>query len=50
MDWLERMNGAMNYIETNLADNISYDEIAQIAGSVRTSVQESPWDHADICA
>jgi len=31
MDWLERMNSAMNYIETNLADNISYDDIAQIA-------------------
>ncbi|MDQ0656306.1 AraC family transcriptional regulator [Paenibacillus sp. W2I17] len=31
MDWLVRMNGAMEYIETNLADTISYDEIAQRA-------------------
>lgn len=31
MDWLERMNSAIDHIETNLADNISYDEIAQIA-------------------
>ncbi|MGF7029147.1 AraC-like DNA-binding protein [Paenibacillus mucilaginosus] len=31
MDWLERMKSAMDYIETNLADNILYDDIAQIA-------------------
>lgn len=31
MDWLDRMNNAMEYIETNLADNISYDQIARIA-------------------
>lgn len=31
MDWLDRMNNAMEYIETNLADHISYDEIAQKA-------------------
>ncbi|MDF2921170.1 MAG: AraC family transcriptional regulator [Paenibacillaceae bacterium] len=31
MDWLERMNNAMEYIETNLADDISYEKIAQIA-------------------
>ncbi|GGH30245.1 AraC family transcriptional regulator [Paenibacillus segetis] len=31
MDWLERMNCAMEYIETNLADHISYDKLAQIA-------------------
>lgn len=31
MDWLDRMNNAMEYIETNLADHISYDQIAQIA-------------------
>ena len=31
MDWLERMKSAMDYIETNLADNISFDDIAQIA-------------------
>lgn len=30
-DWLDRMNSAMEYIETNLADNILYDEIAQRA-------------------
>lgn len=31
MDWLQRMNSAMEYIETNLTDKISYDDIAQIA-------------------
>jgi AraC family transcriptional regulator len=31
MDWLDRMNGAMNYIEANLADDISYDQAARIA-------------------
>lgn len=31
MDWLDRMNSVMEYIEKNLADNISYDEIAQRA-------------------
>ncbi|WP_340393146.1 AraC family transcriptional regulator [Paenibacillus sp. FSL E2-0190] len=31
MDWLDRMNSAMEYIETNLADTISFDEIAQRA-------------------
>ncbi|WJH35507.1 AraC family transcriptional regulator [Paenibacillus sp. CC-CFT747] len=31
MDWLSRMNNAMDYIESNLADDISYDKIAQIA-------------------
>jgi AraC family transcriptional regulator len=31
MDWLDRMNSAMEYIETNLANNISYDQIAQKA-------------------
>ncbi len=31
MDWLERMNKAMDYIEANLADDISYDKIAQLA-------------------
>jgi len=31
MDWLDRMNDAMDYIESNLADNISYDKIAQLA-------------------
>jgi len=31
MDWLNRMNNAMEYIESNLADDISYDRIAQLA-------------------
>lgn len=31
MDWVSRMNNAMDYIESNLADEISYDKIAQIA-------------------
>ena len=31
MDWLDRMNNAMDYIESNLADDISYDKIAQLA-------------------
>lgn len=31
MEWLDRMNKAMNYIELNLAEDISYDQLAQIA-------------------
>lgn len=31
MDWLDRMNNAMDYIETHLSENISYDEIAKMA-------------------
>ena len=31
MDWLDRMNSAMAYIEANLADEISYDKAAQTA-------------------
>lgn len=31
MDWLDNMNAAMEYIETHLADEISYDHAAQIA-------------------
>jgi AraC family transcriptional regulator len=31
MAWLDRMNNAMDYIESNLADDISYDKIAQLA-------------------
>jgi len=31
MDWLNRMNAAMDYIELNLAGDISYDKAAQIA-------------------
>lgn len=31
MDWLSKMNSAMEYIETHLSEDISYDEIAKIA-------------------
>lgn len=31
MDWLDKMNHAMAYIEANLADDISYDKVAQLA-------------------
>jgi len=31
MDWLDRMKNVMEYIESNLADIISYDEIARRA-------------------
>ena len=31
MDWLERMNGAMDYIETHLTYDIDYEEAARIA-------------------
>lgn len=31
MDWLDHMNAAIEYIETHLADDISYDRAAQIA-------------------
>jgi AraC family transcriptional regulator len=31
MDWLENMNAAMDYIESNLADEISYNRAAQLA-------------------
>lgn len=31
MDWLERMNNAMEYIETRLSENIDYDQVAKIA-------------------
>jgi len=31
MDWLDKMNGAMDYIENNLNHNIDYWEIARIA-------------------
>jgi AraC family transcriptional regulator len=30
MDWLDRMNKAMDYIEANLEGEISYDKVAQI--------------------
>lgn len=31
MDWFERMNGAMSYIEDHLASEIDYEEAARIA-------------------
>ncbi len=31
MDWLDRMNSAMDYIEANLTETISFDEAAKMA-------------------
>jgi len=31
MDWLDRLNQAINYMEDNLSGEISYDHAAQIA-------------------
>jgi AraC family transcriptional regulator len=31
MDWLDRMNGAMDYIEAHLMEDISYDQVAKRA-------------------
>lgn len=31
MDWLQKMNGAINYIENHLTDDIDYNEAARIA-------------------
>ena len=31
MEWIERLNATMNYIEENLADEIDYEEISKIA-------------------
>lgn len=31
MEWIERLNQTMNYIEEHLAEDISYDKLAQIA-------------------
>lgn len=31
MDWLSRMNGAVNYIEEHFNEDIDYDEVAKIA-------------------
>ncbi|MBH5318776.1 AraC family transcriptional regulator [Paenibacillus sp. GSMTC-2017] len=31
MEWLDRMNNALNYIETHLTEKIDHDEIAKIA-------------------
>lgn len=32
MDWINRLNSAMNYIEENITDVIDLDEVAKIAG------------------
>ena len=31
MDWLDRMNNAMEYVETHLTEAIDYDRMARIA-------------------
>ena len=31
MDWLDRMNNVMEYVETHLSDSINYDVVARIA-------------------
>ncbi|MFE4714354.1 effector binding domain-containing protein [Paenibacillus sp. NPDC056722] len=31
MDWMDRMNSAMDYIETHLSEEIDYDQLAKIA-------------------
>ena len=31
MEWIDRMNNAVDYIELNLKDEISYEKLAQIA-------------------
>lgn len=31
MDWLERMNGAINYIESKIIEDVDYEKVAQIA-------------------
>ena len=31
MDWLEKMNAAIAYIESQLEQDISYEEVAKIA-------------------
>ena len=31
MEWIDRMNNAVDYIELNLTDEISYEKLAQIA-------------------
>lgn len=31
MDWLERMNNAMGYVETHLSEDIDFDQVAKIA-------------------
>ena len=31
MEWIERLNGAMNYIEEHLTDEIDYEQLGKIA-------------------
>src|SRR5690606_17230453 len=31
MDWLNRMNSAMEYVETHLSEEIEYEQVARIA-------------------
>lgn len=31
MDWLQRMNGAIDYIEDNLTGDVDFEEVAKIA-------------------
>ena len=31
MDWLQRMNNAINYIEDNLTNDIDFNEVAKVA-------------------
>lgn len=32
MDWVKQLNEAINYIEKNITDEISYETISKIAG------------------
>ena len=40
MDWLDRMNNVMEYVETHLSDSINYDVVARIACRQRTIFSE----------
>lgn len=40
MDWLERMNNALNYIENSLNEEIDYKEIAKAANCSEFHFQE----------
>jgi len=31
MEWIERLNNAINYIEENITEDIDYEQIAAIA-------------------
>jgi len=31
MEWIERLNSAINYIEEHLEDEINYEQLAKIA-------------------